>query len=287
MTENTQEKVTTEVPDLTKGDKINTYIRSTFLLGSFNFERMQSIGFAVSMIPAIKRFYTKKEDQAEALTRHLEFFNTQPWVASPIIGVTAAMEREKAAGKEGIDDAAITNVKVGLMGPLAGVGDPIYWGTARIVLAAVGASFAIAGNILGPLIFFFGMTTIRWATRWYGFKYGYEKGTQIVGEAGGNTLQKITQGASVMGLFVMGSLVYRWTTINIPLKLTEYEQNGKNVEVTVQSMMDQLLPGLAALALCFLCMWLLRKRVNAIWIIFGLFAVGIAGSYLGFLSLPS
>ena len=53
MTENTQEKVTTEVPDLTKGDKINTYIRSTFLLGSFNFERMQSIGFAVSMIPAI------------------------------------------------------------------------------------------------------------------------------------------------------------------------------------------------------------------------------------------
>lgn len=287
MTENTQEKVTAEVPDLTKRDKIDTYIRSTFLLGSFNFERMQAIGFAVSMIPAIKRFYTKKEDQAEALTRHLEFFNTQPWVASSIMGVTAAMEREKAAGKEGIDDAAITNVKVGLMGPLAGVGDPIYWGTARIVLAAVGASFAIAGNILGSLIFFFGMTAIRWATRWYGFKYGYEKGTQIVGEAGGNTLQKITQGASVMGLFVMGSLVYRWTTINIPLKLTEYEQNGKNVEVTVQSMMDQLLPGLAALALCFLCMWLLRKRVNAIWIIFGLFAVGIAGSYLGFLSLPS
>ena len=287
MTENTQEKVTAEVPDLTKRDKIDTYIRSTFLLGSFNFERMQAIGFAVSMIPAIKRFYTKKEDQAEALTRHLEFFNTQPWVASSIMGVTAAMEREKAAGKEGIDDAAITNVKVGLMGPLAGVGDPIYWGTARIVLAAVGASFAIAGNILGPLIFFFGMTVIRWATRWYGFKYGYEKGTQIVGEAGGNTLQKITQGAAVMGLFVMGSLVYRWTTINIPLKLTEYEQNGKNVEVTVQSMMDQLLPGLAALALCFLCMWLLRKRVNAIWIIFGLFAVGIAGSYLGFLSLPS
>ena len=158
---------------------------------------------------------------------------------------------------------------------------------AAIFAMNFGASFAIAGNILGTLIFFFGMTAIRWATRWYGFKYGYEKGTQIVGEAGGNTLQKITQGASVMGLFVMGSLVYRWTTINIPLKLTEYEQNGKNVEVTVQSMMDQLLPGLAALALCFLCMWLLRKRVNAIWIIFGLFAVGIAGSYLGFLSLPS
>ena len=286
MTENTQEKVTAEVPDLTKRDKIDTYIRSTFLLGSFNFERMQAIGFAVSMIPAIKRFYTKKEDQAEALTRHLEFFNTQPWVASSIMGVTAAMEREKAAGKEGIDDAAITNVKVGLMGPLAGVGDPIYWGTARIVLAAVGASFAIAGNILGPLIFFFGMTAIRWATRWYGFKYGYEKGTQIVGDAGGNTLQKITQGASVMGLFVMGALVYRWTSVNIPLPLTSYtNQAGETVNVTVQSVLNDLLPGLASLGLCFLCMWLLKKKINAIWLIFALFGVGILGSYLGFLAL--
>ena len=286
MTENTQEKVTAEVPDLTRRDKIDTYIRSTFLLGSFNFERMQAIGFAVSMIPAIKRFYTKKEDQAEALTRHLEFFNTQPWVASSIMGVTAAMEREKAAGKEGIDDAAITNVKVGLMGPLAGVGDPIYWGTARIVLAALGASLAVTGNILGPLLFFFGLTAIRWATRWYGFKYGYEKGTQIVTEAGGNTLQKITQGASVMGLFVMGALVYRWTSVNIPLPLTSYKnQAGAMVDVTVQSVLNDLLPGLASLGLCFLCMWLLKKKVNAIWLIFALFAVGILGSYLGFLAL--
>ena len=284
MTENKNVELV-EVPELTQRDKVDTYIRSTFLLGSFNFERMQSIGFAVSMIPAIKRFYTKKEDQAEALTRHLEFFNTQPWVASSIMGVTAAMEREEAAGED-IDEAAITNVKVGLMGPLAGVGDPIFWGTARIVLAALGASLAVTGNILGPLLFFFGMTAIRWATRWYGFKYGYEKGTQIVTEAGGNTLQKITQGASVMGLFVMGALVYRWTSVNIPLPLTSYtNQAGETVNVTVQSVLNDLLPGLASLGLCFLCMWLLKKKINAIWLIFALFGVGILGSYLGFLAL--
>ncbi len=101
---------------LTKGDIRSTYWRSTFLLGSFNFERMQSMGFCVSMIPAIKRLYSKKEDQAAALKRHLEFFNTQPWVGSAIMGVTAAMEQERANGKD-IDDAAISGVKVGLMGP--------------------------------------------------------------------------------------------------------------------------------------------------------------------------
>lgn len=273
-----------KVQELTKGDYISTYFRSTFLLGSFNFERMQAIGFAVSMIPAIKRFYSTKEDQAAALSRHLEFFNTQPWIASPIIGVTAAMERQKAAGEE-IDEAAITNVKVGLMGPLAGVGDPIFWGTARPVLAALGASIALSGSILGPLLFFVGLTLLRAATRWYGFKIGYEKGVEIVSEVGGNTLRRFTQIASIVGLFVMGSLVSKWTSINVPFVLSDYtNQEGEQVVTTVQSILDSLLPGMLALLLTFLCMWLLRKKVNAIWIIFGMFAVGILGYWAGVLA---
>lgn len=273
-----------QVQSLTKRDLLSTYVRSTFMLGSFNFERMQAIGVAVTMIPAIKRFYTKKEDQTAALKRHLEFFNTHPWIASPIFGVTAAMEQQKAAG-EPIDEAAITNVKVGLMGPLAGVGDPIFWGTARPVLAALGASLALTGNILGPLLFFFGLTIMRIATRWYGFKLGYTKGVEIVSEVGGNTMKKLTQTASIMGLFVMGALVSKWTSINIPFVLSSYEnQEGETVTNTVQSILDSLLPGLVPLLLTFLCMWLLRKKVNAIWIIFGMFIIGILGYWAGILA---
>ena len=81
MTENTQEKVTAEVPDLTRLDKIDTYIRSTFLLGSFNFERMQAMGFCYTLMPAIRKFYRDDTSaQAAALKRHLEFSNTHPWV---------------------------------------------------------------------------------------------------------------------------------------------------------------------------------------------------------------
>lgn len=115
---------------LTRRDYISTYFRSSFMLGSFNFERFQAIGVAVSLMPTIKRFYHTKHDQAEALKRHLEFFNTTPWIASPIYGVVAAMEEERSKGGE-IEDSDITNVKIGLMGPLAGVGDPVFWGTVR------------------------------------------------------------------------------------------------------------------------------------------------------------
>lgn len=270
---------------LTKGDILNTYFRSTFLLGSFNFERMQSMGFCVSMIPTIKRLYSKKEDQAAALKRHLEFFNTQPWVGSAIMGVTAAMEQERANGAKDVDDAAISGVKVGLMGPLAGVGDPIFWGTLRPVLAALGAGIALTGSILGPLLFFILINVIRAATRWYGFKYGYEKGTEIVSDMGGGRLQKITQGASILGLFVMGSLVSKWTSINVPLELTRYKnQLGEEVVVTLQGVLNDLLPGLLALLLTFLCMYLLRKKVNAMVIIFALFGVGILGYWAGILA---
>ena len=270
---------------LTNADIRNIYTRSTFLLGSFNFERMQSMGFCVSMIPVIKRFYSNKDDQAAALKRHLEFFNTQPWVASPIIGVTAAMEQERANGAKDIDDAAISGVKVGLMGPLAGVRDPIFWGTLRPVLAALGAGLAITGHWLGPLLFFIGINLCRSLTRWYGFKYGYEKGTEIVNDMGGGRLQKLTQGASILGLFVMGSLVSKWTSINIPLELSRYKnQMGEEVVTTVQSVLNDLLPGLAALLLTFFCMYLLRKKINAMYIIFALFGVGIVGYHFGILA---
>jgi PTS system mannose-specific IID component len=273
-----------KVQSLTKKDIISTYFRSTFMLGSFNFERMQAIGVAVTMIPAIKRFYHKKEDQAAALKRHLEFFNTTPWPASAIFGVTAAMEQKKAEGGD-IDEAAITNVKIGLMGPLAGIGDPIFWGTARPILAALGASLAISGSILGPLLFFFGINIIRMLTRWYGFKVGYNQGTDIVQDVAGNRLKKLTQMASVLGLFVMGSLVSKWTSIKMPLVLVSYKSAGKVVDTTMQGILDSLLPGLVALLMTFGCMWLLKHKVNAIWIIFGMFAIGILGYWAGIFGL--
>lgn len=271
---------------LTKGDLRSMYMRSTFLLGSFNFERMQSMGFCVTMIPAIKRLYSKKEDQAAALKRHLEFFNTQPWIGSAIMGVTAAMEEERANGAP-IDDGAISGVKVGLMGPLAGVGDPIYWGTARIILAALGASLALEnGNILGPILFFVGINLIRVITRWYSMQYGYQKGTEIVQDMEGGQLQKLTTGASILGLFVMGGLVARWASLKIPLEIARYKnQAGEEIVTTVQSVLDDLLPNLVPLLLTFLCMYLLKKKVSAIAIILVMFIVGVAGRYAGVFGL--
>ncbi|MDU4484621.1 MAG: PTS mannose transporter subunit IID [Enterobacter sp.] len=273
-------KTTTE-KKLTPGD-----IRGVLFQGSWNFERMQALGFCFSMVPAIKRLYPENnEARRQAIKRHLEFFNTHPYVAAPVLGVTLAMEEQRANGAE-IDDGAINGIKVGLMGPLAGVGDPIFWGTVRPVFAALGAGIAMSGSLLGPLLFFILFNAVRLLTRYYGVAYGYRKGVDIVKDMGGGFLQKLTEGASILGLFVMGALVNKWTHVNIPLVVSTITgQDGQTRVTTVQTILDQLMPGLVPLLLTFACMWLLRKKVNPLWIIVGFFVIGIAGYAVGLLGL--
>ena len=134
--------------------------RHQFLQGSWNYERMQNGGWAYSMIPAIKKLYPDKDQQIAALKRHLEFYNTHPYVSAPVVGVTLALEEERANGVP-VDDATIQGVKVGMMGPLAGVGDPVFWFTVRPILGALGASLAASGSIVGPLLFFILWNVIR------------------------------------------------------------------------------------------------------------------------------
>lgn len=295
---------------LTKADRRSVMLRSQFLQGSWNYERMQNGGWAYSLIPALKKLYPNKDDASAALKRHLEFFNTHPYIAAPILGVTLALEEERANGAQ-IDDAAIQGVKVGMMGPLAGIGDPVFWFTVRPILGAIAASLATGGSVIAPLFFFFVWNIVRVAFLWYTQEFGYQKGSEITKDLSGGILQTITKGASILGMFVMGILVQRWTNINFPMVISKVKMadgafikfpqgtvNGAQLQevltamnkgvalspdklTTLQDNLNQLVPGFAALLLTFLCMWLLKKKVNPIAIIFGLFAVGIIGHVVG------
>lgn len=268
---------------LTKKDIHSMFLRSNLLLGSFNFERVQSMGFCFVMIPALKCLYAPGKERNEALQRHLEWFNTHLWLTAPIFGVVGATQ-EKLVNEGNMPGTSISAMKIGLMGPLTGVGDPIFWGTVRPVLAALGASLAINGNIGGPLLFFISINIIRLLTKYFGLTLGYEKGNEIIKEMAGNRVKKLTEGASVVGLFVMGALVNKWTIINIPIVATRIKNaDGKVVTQIVQNVLDSIMPGILALLLTLFVAWLLKKNVNPLLIILFIFILGIAGKAFGFL----
>ena len=297
---------------LSRKDRLAVCWRHQFLQGSWNYERMQNGGWCYSIIPAIKRLYSSKEDRAQALKRHMEFYNTHPYVSAPVMGVTLALEEDRANGAA-IDDVAIQGVKVGMMGPLAGVGDPVFWFTLRPILGALGASLALSQNIMGPLLFFFAWNIIRLAFLWYTQEFGYKVGTSITKDLSGGLMGKITEGASILGMFIIGALVERWVSISftpivskvqqqagtfidwanlsagsegIREALTQYASLGSAAldeykVTTLQANLDSLIPGLAAVGLTLLCCWLLKKKVSPIMIILALFAVGIIGRVIG------
>ena len=297
---------------LSKKDRMDVCWRHQFLQGSWNYERMQNGGWCYSIIPAIKKLYKTEEDRAAALKRHLEFYNTHPYVSAPVMGVTLALEEERANGMP-VDDQTVQGVKVGMMGPLAGVGDPVFWFTVRPILGALGASLALSGSIVGPLLFFVVWNIIRIAFLWYTQEFGYKVGTSIAKDMSGGLLGKVTEGASILGMFIIGALVQRWVSISftpvvsqvtqskgayiewdklpkgaagIKEALSQYASLGANglnqtKVTTLQQNLDQLIPGLAALLLTLLCCYLLKKKVSPIVIIIALFVVGIVARVIG------
>ena len=297
---------------LTKKDRLSVAWRHQFLQGSWNYERMQNGGWCYSIIPAIKKLYKDPQDRADALKRHLEFYNTHPYVSAPVMGVTLALEEERANGAE-INNQAIQGVKVGMMGPLAGAGDPLFWFTLRPIFLSLGAGLAVSGNILGPIVFFVLWNAMVAAVKWYTQEFGYRAGAAITDDVSGNLLQQVTRGASMMGMFVIGSLIQRWVSITFtPVVSTVKQQEGAYIDwdklpkgiagvkeafhqqaagrsldvnkvTTLQDNLNQLIPGLAALGLTFLCMYLLKRKVSPIVIILGIFVLAIVLHIIGLL----
>jgi len=247
---------------------------------SINFERMQSLSFTFSMIPVLKDLYKdKKEDFIKALQRHLEFFNSNVLASSFIVGIAASMEEGRANG-EPFTDETINSVKAGLMGPGAGIGDALFWGTFVPIVGGMAAAMALKGQIYGPIFHQVIRVGLWILAVLFGVKFGYKGGTstlQKVGEAG---IQKITRGASLLAATVIGGLV---ATL-VHAKTGVIVKSGGVIINLQTDLLDQIAPNLIPLLLFLLIFFLISKlNWSPIVVIGCVFIFGIVASYLNFL----
>jgi fructoselysine/glucoselysine PTS system EIID component len=261
--------------NLSKGVLRKVFFRSLALEANFNFESWQNTGFAFSIIPVLKKLYATKESMSQALKRHLQFFNTTAHGSTLILGITAAME-EQNSQQENFDEESINTVKTGLMGPLAGVFDSLFWGTLKVIAAGVGISLAINGNILGPILFLLIFNIPHFLLRYNLTFIGYNAGNKFLQNlAKSNVMDKLTTGASILGLMVIGAMPAILMPVTTPLKIGTTDS-----QVALQGILDQLVPGLLPLALTFFAFYLVRKGIKTTWILLGVLALGFAGSII-------
>ncbi len=261
------------IQKLNKRDIRSIFLRSLVLEANFNFETWQNTGFAFAVIPALKKLYITKESMAAALKRHLTFFNTSPYGSTLILGITAAMEEQNSLDAD-FDEESINSVKLGLMGPLAGVFDSLFWGTFKVIAAGVGTSLAIKGNLMGPVLFILIFNVPHLLLRYNLTFIGYNAGTRFLQNlAKNNVMDRLTKGASILGLMVVGAMPATLIAINTPITF-----GSAKSAITLQSVLDQIVPSIIPLGLTFLVYFFVRKQVKTTYLLLGLLVLGFVGS---------
>lgn len=249
----------------------------TFIYGaSWNYERMQNLGFLYTIKPVLKDLYgNNKAELKKAVNRHLEFFNTQQSLAPFIIGITSAFEEKDMDNK----DETINGIKVGLMGPLAGLGDSLIWLTLIPIAMSLGATYSSKGSPLGMILALLLFNVINIAFKFYGMRYGYKKGSDFVENASKEKINNVTQLAISAGLILVGGLIAQM--VNVKLGLTFKD---KDLVISVQEILDNIFPKLLPLLTTLGVYKLLRKGKNPQIIILAIIVLSIILTGLGILA---
>ncbi|UOQ91950.1 PTS system mannose/fructose/sorbose family transporter subunit IID [Halobacillus shinanisalinarum] len=247
--------------------------RSLLLQASFNYERMQAAGWLYSILPGLRHIHKNKQDLSNSMKSHMDFFNTHPFLVTPIMGVILAMEQNKE------DKESIRGIRVVMMGPLGGIGDAMFYLTLLPISASIGASLAVEGNVVGPFIFLIIFNVIHFGVRFGLMTYGYRTGVNAISKLKEGT-QQVSRAASIVGLTVVGGLIATYVALK-----TDYVWTSGEAKLDIQTdVLDQIMPAMLPLAYTLLMYWLLKKGRSPLLLIGLTVVVGLIGSYFNILA---
>jgi len=205
------------IAPVTRMDLAQVFVRLFFIQVLWNFERYLSFGVAFTLLPVLKKIYPSKEELAQALSRHLEYFNTHPYMASFVLGAIVRMEKEKQElprAKQKQKEEEISALKVGMMGPVAAMGDNLFWATVRpycgliAVTLVLSHAFQVKGQYwIIPLLFLVVYNVAHLGLRSMGFLQGWSKGDQVVLALRKYGFQEAIRGLRLASIILLGVLI--------------------------------------------------------------------------------
>lgn len=255
---------------------------------SSGFERLTAPAFSFGMDPVLNKLYHENpEEYKAALKRHLMFYNSEATWGSMIFGISCALEEERAkmleegASQEELDASSelITNLKVGLMGPLAGIGDSVNHGMLRPLLLSLFIPLAAAGSwvagVAPLLIWVAGISAFGYWLVTTGYSLGKKSVVSIL-QSGG--LNKLINVASVLGLFMMGAL----SSTYVKLKTVVSWSSVTGEPIFLQDKLDTIFPNMLPLLVVFGVYFYIKKRgPKYVRILLTLLVLGLVLSFLG------
>ncbi|MBD3949074.1 PTS mannose/fructose/sorbose transporter family subunit IID [Tuanshanicoccus lijuaniae] len=266
---------------LEKKDYVKTSLRAFFCQNGFNYSNYQGLGYANVIYPALKKYYGDDEDGLyQALEENCEFYNTNPHFLPFITSLHLVMLEKDRPTEE------TRNIKMALMGPLAGIGDSLSQFCLAPLFSTIAASLATEGLILGPILFFIAMNLILTTIKVSTGLYGYKLGTQIIDKLS-EQMGTISRIANIIGVTVISGLVANSVKITVPITFAAGEVNEQANQsiVSIQGMLDKVAPALLPILFTVGVYYLIKKKN---WTTYKLVIltviIGIIGSWLNILA---
>ena len=270
-------QVTHEVESITKKELRKMFWYSIPFYSGWSMERQAASGCVFTMMPLLKKLYKDQPEKLkESLVRNNELYAINDQFHEFVAGVLISME-EQNAKTDGFDTSAISNVKVALMGPLAGVGDSFFLGTLRVIAISIGASLMAKGNPLGILMFLLVWNVPCFLVKYFGTFLGYRLGVNFITKAAeSGIMQKIMEAAGMLGMMAIGAMSVTSVHTNFALAIGSGEG-----ATTIQAVLDSIMPACASIGLTWGMYALLRKKIHPLILIFGTMIVCILFSAIG------
>ncbi len=225
---------------------------------------------------ALRKIYGSDEDAFnKSILNQLDcVFNATPPVSGLLLGAGLAMEDK--GHLNGM--SAENDLKVGLMGPISGIGDVFVWVLPQTILGSIAGYMAMEGSPVGILLWL-ALWVVIYFWRMQNYVQGYHVGVSVVTKFG-DKLNVLTDAASILGLTVVGSLIYSTVKISTPLTFA-----FGDVALGIQEgVLDAIFPNLLAVLVAVLTYKLIKKGVKLNWIIIGILVVSCVCAAFGILA---
>ncbi|MGH7442147.1 MAG: PTS system mannose/fructose/sorbose family transporter subunit IID [bacterium] len=194
-------------------------LRATLLQAAWNYDRMQNLGWAFCVEPALRQLYPDPALRAKALRRHLELFNTHPYLASYVLGAALRAEAQAVEGMGSVD--AVSALKSGLSPALAAVGDSFFWANLRPAAGLLGVVWLWLAphpwQLAAPLVFLAVYNLPSLPLRLRGVGVGWAKGEAVAVHVASMDLPAKAEGIRRAALVLVAGLAGSLARLKYPV----------------------------------------------------------------------
>jgi|GEM_PF-871827 len=221
-----------------------------------NAETGDSVGWCWALTPALKKIHENDEDLSLSMGHNLEFVDAGYFMNTFAMGVTLALEVQKA------DLTVIRSARTAAASLSKGIGRGIFVYLLIPVLALAFNTVLMNGSWAFAAVFALIVFVLSLIARFALIRVGYRYGTRAVEKLSAQS-DRLIKACRYMGLFMVGALIVScgYMFVQEPIgQLYSYTASDSSYTFSVFTYANRIIPALVSVLTTWLCFHGMKKK---------------------------